>query len=311
MAFLRKIIGCRKEPEPSLDCDYYQLDVNGRLLQSKVPLSELPPKDTSKLIVRFVVISDTHETHHLFGCPDSLPHGDVLLHCGDILLSDRLTMSPLSKKRIRDFTWMNRQPHAVKIAVAGNHDKEFEKCGVALIKSWAGATIYAEHELLEIPLSLAKLDIQQTSTKTAATADDTLRVNKVSGPAVPQVLLRCLASPWSFGSSPNKAFQGDASYDALMTLAQIMGSKQQLAEQESGQQQLPVLNVVMTHLAGNCRDLRAVLQTAKPVLHFGGHYHEQHGPSKIGGIPSFNAAMLRGRFGREELQNVTVVDCEL
>ena len=48
--------------------------------------------------------------------PESLPPGDVLLHCGD--------MSNVGKKHelklVND--WFEKQPHKTKIAIAGNHD---------------------------------------------------------------------------------------------------------------------------------------------------------------------------------------------
>lgn len=348
MTFFRKIISCGKDPEPSLYCDFYQLDANGRLSQSQVPVTEIPPKYPAnsseedyknKRIVRFVVVSDTHELHHTLHCPSTIPNGDVFLHCGDILLSDRMTLSALSKKRIRDFfRWVNQLPHKTKIVIAGNHDKEFEKCGVSLIKSWASPAIYAEHELIELPITLDDFPTATTTPGPVGTRHERHHSDNRAAPETQQraenpsssitttaplkkVLLRCLASPWSFGHSPNKAFQGDESTETLLKLARIMGEKEQHHSQEVGKGgsttmtdealSLPALHVVMTHLAGNCRDLRTALHMSKASLHFGGHYHEHHGATKIGGVPSFNAAMLRGKFGREELQNVTVVDIEL
>ena len=78
-----------------------------------------PNKDS----IRFVVISDTHETHNMLTIPD----GDVLIHCGDILFSNSKSYDPnneqLTIDKLNDFNeWLSKLPHKIKIVVAGNHD---------------------------------------------------------------------------------------------------------------------------------------------------------------------------------------------
>lgn len=67
-----------------------------------------PPK--SRLPVRVVCLSDTH-TNTL-----SLPHGDVLIHAGD--LTNAGTVEEIQKQ----LDWLASQPHKEKIVIAGNHD---------------------------------------------------------------------------------------------------------------------------------------------------------------------------------------------
>ncbi len=66
--------------------------------------------------VRFVCISDTHnQTDHL-----TLPPGDVLIHAGDF----SMVGSPDEVRHFDDF--LARQPHPVKVVIAGNHDITFD-----------------------------------------------------------------------------------------------------------------------------------------------------------------------------------------
>ncbi|KAK3682201.1 Metallo-dependent phosphatase-like protein [Podospora appendiculata] len=60
--------------------------------------------------ISIVCISDTHNTQPV------LPHGDVLIHAGD------LTQSGSFSELQTTLDWLQSQPHAHKIVVAGNHD---------------------------------------------------------------------------------------------------------------------------------------------------------------------------------------------
>ncbi|MBL7817198.1 MAG: metallophosphatase domain-containing protein [Saprospiraceae bacterium] len=63
----------------------------------------------------FVAISDTHNKH-----PEHLPHGDVLIHAGDVT-------SKGSEAQVYHFLeWFSVQPHQYKVFIAGNHDFYFE-----------------------------------------------------------------------------------------------------------------------------------------------------------------------------------------
>lgn len=67
--------------------------------------------------MKIICISDTHGQHHDL----KLPHGDILLHAGDISMRGRI-------HEVTDFLqWFSQQPHPNKIFVAGNHDFLFER----------------------------------------------------------------------------------------------------------------------------------------------------------------------------------------
>lgn len=62
--------------------------------------------------MKFVVISDTHGLHKNI----NLPHGDVLIHCGDITEED-------TKEQVAEFLeWFSALPYQYKIFIGGNHD---------------------------------------------------------------------------------------------------------------------------------------------------------------------------------------------
>lgn len=155
MAFLRKVLrgGTDLAPPSQGNCDYHQLDKKGRVVSRQCPATELPPKDPTKQIVRFIAMSDTHETHLRFSYPNHIPDGDVFLHCGDVLLADHASVSSISQKRVKKFfAWLNALPHKVKIVTAGNHDCELERCDLATLKTWASPAIFAVNEVVEVPV---------------------------------------------------------------------------------------------------------------------------------------------------------------
>jgi len=67
---------------------------------------------------KIVAISDTHGNHLDLG---ALPAGDILIHAGDCT-------DDIGQASLRNFLkWMEIQPFAHKIFIAGNHDGAFEK----------------------------------------------------------------------------------------------------------------------------------------------------------------------------------------
>ncbi|KAI0315582.1 Metallo-dependent phosphatase-like protein [Amylostereum chailletii] len=68
-------------------------------------------RDTSR--IRVVCISDTHNAHASL---PTLPHGDILIHAGD------LTNSGTEQELYSTLDWLSGQPHPRKIWIAGNHD---------------------------------------------------------------------------------------------------------------------------------------------------------------------------------------------
>lgn len=70
----------------------------------------LKPSHTS---IRIVCLSDTHNDH---ASADPLPHGDILIHAGD------LTQSGTKRELFSALSWLHDQPHTIKLFIAGNHD---------------------------------------------------------------------------------------------------------------------------------------------------------------------------------------------
>lgn len=77
------------------------------------------PAPPAEECVRLVVLSDTHGGHASL----HVPAGDVLLHLGDICDKGR-------QEHLRSFAeWLQQQPHAHKVAIEGNHDRDLQAPG--------------------------------------------------------------------------------------------------------------------------------------------------------------------------------------
>jgi len=75
----------------------------------------IAPPDKPVGATRFVCISDTHQTHVTQQYP-VIPHGDVLLHCGDFC-------SQSCRDEFVAFNaFLETLPHKYKFVCAGNHD---------------------------------------------------------------------------------------------------------------------------------------------------------------------------------------------
>jgi Icc-related predicted phosphoesterase len=105
----------------------------------------------SKNSISIVCISDTHNTK------PSLPHGDILLHAGD------LSQYGLFDEIQAQLNWINAQPHRHKIVIAGNHDlvldekfvkrhpdRELDKAGKAHGDIQWGDVKYLENSSIEV-----------------------------------------------------------------------------------------------------------------------------------------------------------------
>jgi Icc-related predicted phosphoesterase len=74
--------------------------------------------------LKFTAISDTHGKHPAL----HLPHGDVLIHAGDVSMKG-------GRQETADFLdWFAKQDFRYKILVAGNHDFFFERSTEAEIR---------------------------------------------------------------------------------------------------------------------------------------------------------------------------------
>lgn len=73
---------------------------------------------SSKTHTRIVALSDTHSRTLT---PSRIPNGDISIHAGDMLKSPKDTETPA--EAIAYLDWIKALPHAHKILVAGNHDR--------------------------------------------------------------------------------------------------------------------------------------------------------------------------------------------
>lgn len=146
----------------------------------------LPEKTAG--IVRIVVVSDTHDRHHGIG---KLPEGDILIHCGDILMVGRKYSNKTSLKKLLDFNnWLSGQPHPHKIVIAGNHDRIIEELGFCQTQKYLSNARYLENSFVEV------------------------------------LGITFFGSPLSSGSSKNKSFQSQAFVnETLSNLEKYEGSK--------------------------------------------------------------------------------------
>jgi len=89
-------------------------DINKRRIEPEYTF-EVPPKPEGT--IRFVCISDTHETTESL---KPIPDGDVLIHAGDFTYHGK----PHAVREFND--WLGTLHHPVKIVIAGNHDITFD-----------------------------------------------------------------------------------------------------------------------------------------------------------------------------------------
>ena len=201
--------------------------------------------------VRIVAISDTHQYHNFV----TLPRGDILIHCGDILLTDRYNPAALSESYLREFfKWFNSQPHAHKLFIAGNHDATCFAMGTAALKALAAPAVFLTGE----------------------------EIYDVCG-------LRVFGNSFSTGSSNNAAFQDDATLSLLQSPplhrvvplrppGEAASAVPETAPATAHNVQRPphcAVDVLVTH----CHLPRHIdtVRRLNPGISLAGHYHAHHG----------------------------------
>ena len=106
--------------------------------------NNLPNKKSDD--IRIILISDTHDKHHLL----NVPSGDLLLHCGDIVLSGRKNTDEKNLKKYIDFNnWIGSIDCTYKVVIAGNHDYYLEKIGLDNCKNIFTSCNYFVNDLVE------------------------------------------------------------------------------------------------------------------------------------------------------------------
>merc|ERR1712070_146850 len=145
--------------------------------------SELPAK--AEATSRLIVVSDTHGQHAELG---ELPRGDVLIHCGDILMSARFWSGAGQVQKLQAFnTWLGTVPCEAKVVIAGNHDHVVPTLGREQMAALITNGQYLEND----------------------------KVN-IGG-------LSLFATPVSRGKSGNAAFQGEEFANEAATAAKAVG----------------------------------------------------------------------------------------
>jgi len=120
-AYMSWRVGSTPPAVPQID---YVSFHDGAQDSQRIQLESLPAKAAN--VVRLVIISDTHERHRQV----SVPAGDVLLHCGDILMSSSMAVQSRGLSVLRDFNeWLATVPCEKKVVIGGNHDTALMKLG--------------------------------------------------------------------------------------------------------------------------------------------------------------------------------------
>lgn len=129
-----------------IEVDYVSPNFSEEGLQ-RLGIDQLP--STPEGFLRIVIVSDTHERHNLV----TLPPGDVLLHCGDILQSSSLTSLTRGRRCLEDFNqWLAEQPCKEKVVIGGNHDYALEKLGKSAEEVLSNAVLLQD-SAIDLPVS--------------------------------------------------------------------------------------------------------------------------------------------------------------
>jgi Icc-related predicted phosphoesterase len=197
--------------------------------------------------MKFTIISDTHGQHSRL----ILPAGDVLIHAGDVSAKGK-------PGEVYDFmNWMQQQPFAHKIFIAGNHDFYFEHTP-------------ANEVAQAVPRGITYLN------DSGITIDG---INIWGSPVTPWFY------DWAFnrhrGSSIRPHWQMIPPHtDVIITHGPVFGILDRTTDG--------------THVG--CDDLLLKVQEIKPRLHICGHIHEGYGLVHRDGTDFVNASVLNERY---------------
>jgi predicted phosphohydrolase len=204
--------------------------------------------------MKLVLISDTHGRHH----DVTLPPGDVLIHAGDFSRDGGL-------KDVRNFfSWMEAQPFAHKILIAGNHDAIFEKWydgAMVLIKDLAPSVTYLQD--------------------TGVIIDG---VRFWGSPVQPEFF------NWSFNRKRGAEIRRH--WDLIPEDTDVLITHGPARN---------ILDITMDGTRDGCDDLRTALARVKPLVFVHGHFHGAYGRLTLnhedGAITKcFNASICNERY---------------
>ncbi|EIM88622.1 Metallo-dependent phosphatase [Stereum hirsutum FP-91666 SS1] len=214
-------------------------------------VDNVPPKPSTGVWTRFVCISDTHE--HTF----EVPHGDVLLHSGDLTQTGRF----VGAKQTAD--WLCSLSHPIKIVIAGNHD-------LTLHRDWYPKNFDRWHRDQEPVDEIHSLFVGKEAKKAGLVylEDESHEFQVHEGGRKWSVY----GSPWSpwfydwaFNYHPGRSAEDLVSKfpktDILLTHGPPFG----------------ILDETSDGSEVGCEALRSRLAHLQPRLHLFGHIHEAHG----------------------------------
>jgi len=92
---------------------------------------------------RLVVVSDTHDRHHRIG---TLPDCDLLIHCGDIMMTSRhFSLKNCIQKMCSFNNWLLSCSAKQRIVLGGNHDHFLERIGAERVQELLPSAVYLEN----------------------------------------------------------------------------------------------------------------------------------------------------------------------
>lgn len=240
--------------------------------------------------VRFVCISDTHscesKTMAATTSLETIPDGDVLLHCGDFSNVGR-------PEEIATFAkWFAKLPHARKIIIAGNHDLSLD------VDSYASTARRFGHGQVD--------DVAGTCARVRALIEAIPNCTYLQDSHTEVEGIRIWGSPWQ---------PEFCAWAFNLPRGEPCRAKWRLIPQDT--------DVVLTHgpplghgdltssgVRAGCLDLLDELQTrVRPQFHCFGHIHEGYGVSTDGTTTYVNASTCNLQY--RPVQKAIVFDVEI
>ena len=118
---------------------------NSQVNSSKVHKDDISYNDGK---LRLCILSDTHDRHYLF---ENIPPSDILIHAGDIFMTNRMISTNRSVSELEKFNdWIGKQDAKHKIVIGGNHDLVLETLGKDRSQSILSNAIYLCNSGIEL-----------------------------------------------------------------------------------------------------------------------------------------------------------------
>jgi predicted phosphodiesterase len=115
-------------------------------IPKEVPRSNLPACADGS--IRILFVSDTHDRHNGLGI---LPECDILLHCGDIMMTNRFFSNAASVKKLNNFnSWLGTVRAKQRLVIGGNHDRLLEVLGKEKVQSILTNGVYLLNENVQL-----------------------------------------------------------------------------------------------------------------------------------------------------------------